>query len=229
MLPCQSFLPHAFGCMVIVPGLFNKHLFLWIVCIEKYVMDLKVAVIYGSVRSNRQGIKAAKYLNRKLKDRGYYVDFIDPLVYQLPFLDKMYKEYEPGQAPENIQKLADIFSAADGFLIVSGEYNHSIPPALKNLLDHFQAEYVFKPSAIAAYSAGMFGGMRVAVHLRAVLAELGMPAISSIQPFPRVQKSFDENGTPQNEHIEPSTNRFLSEFEWYMNALKRQREEGTPF
>ena len=96
-------------------------------------------------------------------------------------------------------------------------------------LDHFQSEYVFKPSAIASYSAGMFGGMRVAVHLRAVLAELGMPAISSIQPFPWVQKSFDEEGTPQNEYIEPSTNRFLGEFEWYMKALKRQRQEGTPF
>jgi NAD(P)H-dependent FMN reductase len=141
----------------------------------------------------------------------------------------MYKEYEPGHAPENIQKLADIFNAADGFLVVTGEYNHSIPPALKNILDHFQSEYVFKPSAIASYSAGMFGGMRVAVHLRAVLAELGMLSISSIQSFPRVQKSFDEEGVPQNEHIEPSTNRFLDEFEWYMKALKRQRQEGTPF
>ena len=192
-------------------------------------MDLRVALIYGSVRTARQGIKAAKYLRRKLGERGYHVDFIDPLEYKLPLLDKMYKEYEPGHAPENIQKLADIFNAADGFLVVTGEYNHSIPPALKNILDHFQSEYLFKPSAIASYSAGMFGGMRVAVHLRAVLAELGMLSISSIQPFPRVQKSFDEEGTPQNEHIEPSTNRFLDEFEWYMKALKRQRQEGTPF
>jgi NAD(P)H-dependent FMN reductase len=192
-------------------------------------MELKAVVIYGSVRSNRQGIRAARYLHCKLKERGYHVDFIDPLEYQLPFLDKMYKEFEPGKAPENIQQIADIFKAADGFIVVTGEYNHSIPPALKNILDHFQAEYMFKTSAIASYSAGMFGGMRVAVHLRAVLAELGMPAISTIQPFPRVQKAFDNDGTPLNEHIEPSTNRFLDEFEWYMKALKRQREEGTPF
>ena len=59
-------------------------------------MDLKVAVIYGSVRTDRQGIKAAKYLHAKLLERGYQVDFIDPLEYKLPFLDKMYKEYEPG-------------------------------------------------------------------------------------------------------------------------------------
>jgi len=192
-------------------------------------MDYKVALIYGSVRTERQGIKAARFLNRKLEERGYQVNLVDPLEYKLPLLDRMYKEYEPGQAPENIQKLADIFREADGFIVVSGEYNHSVPPALKNILDHFQSEYLFKPSAIASYSAGIFGGMRVAVHLRAILAELGMPAISSLLPFPRVQRSFDEEDRPTNDFIEPSTKRFLDEFDWYMKALKRQREEGTPF
>jgi len=192
-------------------------------------MSLKVAVVYGSVRSERQGIKAAKYLSRKLQERGIDASLIDPMEYNLPLLDKMYKEYNAGEAPSAMHELHDIFAGADGFLIVSGEYNHSIPPALKNILDHFQSEYVFKPGAIASYSAGMFGGMRVAVHLRAVLAELGMLSISSIQPFPKVQDSLDDEGNPRNEFIEPSTNRFLNEFEWYLNALKKAREQGTPF
>jgi NAD(P)H-dependent FMN reductase len=192
-------------------------------------MNLNVALIYGSVRTERQGIKAARYLRKKLMDRDHHVDLIDPLEYKLPFLDKMYKEYESGRAPENIQKIADIFTAADGFVVVTGEYNHSLPPALKNILDHFQSEYLFKPSAIASYSAGMFGGMRVAVHLRAVLAELGMPSISSILPFPKVQDALDENDQPTNRFIEPSANRFLDELEWYMKAMKRQRQDGTPF
>jgi len=192
-------------------------------------MNLNVALIYGSVRTERQGIKAARYLREKLMDRDHHVDLIDPLEYKLPFLDKMYKEYESGRAPENIQKIADIFTAADGFVVVTGEYNHSLPPALKNILDHFQSEYLFKPSAIASYSAGMFGGMRVAVHLRAILAELGMPSISSILPFPKVQDALDENDQPTNRFIEPSANRFLDELEWYMIAMKRQRQDGTPF
>jgi len=192
-------------------------------------MSLKVAIIYGSVRSARQGIKAAKYLNRKLKERGIEASLIDPMEYKLPLLDKMYKEYNAGEAPSAMQEVHDIFAGADGFLIVSGEYNHSIPPALKNILDHFQSEYLFKPGAIASYSAGMFGGMRVAVHLRAVLAELGMLSISSIQPFPKVQDNIDDEGNPKNEFIEPSTNRFLDEFEWYLKALKTAREKGKPF
>jgi len=192
-------------------------------------MNLTISIIYGSVRTDRQGIKAARYLENKLKDRGIQVHFVDPLKYQLPLLDKMYKEYEPGKAPEAMQKLAEKFTGSDGFLIVTGEYNHSIPPALKNILDHFQSEYLFKPSAIASYSAGMFGGMRAAVHLRAILAELGMPSISSIQPFPGIGNLFDENLNPQNEFIDPSTKRFLDEFIWYAEALKSKRAEGTPF
>jgi len=78
-----------------------------------------------------------------------HIHFIDPLEFNLPLLDKMYKEYEPGSAPAPMEKLARLFNESDGFLIVTGEYNHSIPPALKNLLDHFQSEYFFKPSAIA--------------------------------------------------------------------------------
>lgn len=193
-------------------------------------MELNVSLIYGSVRTGRQGIKAAKYLEKKLQERNIKVHFIDPLEYTLPFLDKMYKEYEQGKAPENMEKLAQMFRDSDGFLIVTGEYNHSIPPALKNLLDHFQSEYFFKPSAIASYSAGNFGGVRSAVHLRDIVGELGMPAISSMLPFFVIGSLFDENLVPQNKFTEPSAQRFLDEFEWYMEAFKNQRlQQGTPY
>jgi len=192
-------------------------------------MNLTISLIYGSLRTERQGIKAARYLEKKLRERNLNVHFIDPMEYNLPFLDKMYKEYEQGKAPENMNKLAQMFGDSDGFLIVTGEYNHSIPPALKNLLDHFQSEYFFKPSAIASYSAGNFGGVRSAVHLRVILGELGMPAISSMLPFPFIESLFDEKLVPQNKFTEPSTQKFLDEFEWYLRAFKKERTNGTPY
>lgn len=192
-------------------------------------MELTISIIYGSVRSDRQGIKAARYLERKLQDRNIKVNFIDPLEFNLPLLDKMYKEYAPGSAPESMETLAHLFNQSDGFLIVTGEYNHSIPPALKNLLDHMQSEYYFKPSAIASYSAGRFGGVRAATHLRVIAGELGMPAISSMLPFPEIEEFFDDKLVPVNQRAEKSTARFLNEFIWYLEALKNQRAEGTPY
>ena len=81
-----------------------------------------------------------------------------------------------------LERLAGLIKAADGFIIVSGEYNHSIPPALSNLLDHFLEEYFWRPSAIVCYSAGPFGGVRAAMQLRAMLCELGTPSIPSLLP-----------------------------------------------
>src|SRR5216683_1400388 len=61
---------------------------------------------------------------------------------------------------------------------------------------HFPEEYFFRPSAIVCYSAGQFGGVRAAMHLRATLAELGMPSIASLLPVPRVQDAFTPSGDP---------------------------------
>jgi NAD(P)H-dependent FMN reductase len=128
-----------------------------------------------------------------------------------------------------MENLAGLLEESDGFLIVTGEYNHSIPPALKNLLDHFQSVYYFKPSAISSYSVGSFGGVRAAVHLRVIAGELGMPAISSMLPFPLIGDLFNEDFIPKNKQIESSAERFLDEFEWYTEAFKRQRETGVPY
>jgi NAD(P)H-dependent FMN reductase len=192
-------------------------------------MELNIAIIYGSVRSERQGIKAANFFIKKLQERKIKTSLIDPLEMKLPLLDKMYKEYNPKEALPAMQEISEALSQADGFLIVTGEYNHSIPPALKNLLDHFQREYFFKPSAIVSYSAGNYAGVRAAVHLRAILGELGTPSISSMFPIAQIQNSFDENGNSLDSFYEDRSKRFLDEFIWYTEALKVARVKGIPY
>ncbi len=187
-------------------------------------MALKIAVVYGSVRSERQGIKGARFVVEQLKKRKHDVTFIDPLEYKLPLLDKRYFEYEKGRAPAMLEKLAKTFTEADAFVLVTGEYNHAIPPALLNILDHFYGEYNQKPSAIASYSMGPFGGIRAAIQLREVAAELQMPSIPIVFAMPSVHSSFDEKGNAIDKPYEERIKKFLDELEWYADALKAARE-----
>jgi NAD(P)H-dependent FMN reductase len=175
------------------------------------------------------GIRAARLLVDALAARGHQPVLVDPLEEQLPLLDRMYKEYPKGQAPAGLERLAELYRRADGFVIVSGEYNNGIPPALKNLLDYFLEEYFWRPSAIVCYSAGQFGGVRAAMQLRMTLAELGMSSIPSIFPIPRIGQALDEEGHPLEGWVASRIERFLAEFFWYARAMQRERAEGTPY
>jgi NAD(P)H-dependent FMN reductase len=193
-------------------------------------MTLLFPVILGSVRRDRQGIKAARYIIDKLKARGDEPVLVDPCEKQLPLLDRMYKEYPKGETPPVMEELADLFRRADGFVIVSAEYNQSVPPALKNLLDHFLEEYFWRPSAILSYSAGRFGGVRAAVALRTILSEMGMPSVPTVLSIPTIGDALNEDGSSNEAWIDKSADRFLQEFEWYAKALKAQRAaEGVPY
>jgi NAD(P)H-dependent FMN reductase len=191
-------------------------------------MTLNTVVLLGSVRADRQGIKAAQFIIRQLETRGHRAALVDPLVKRLPLLDRMYKEYEPGRAPSVLEELAGLYRRADGFVIVTGEYNQSVPPALKNLLDHFLEEYFWRPSAILSYSAGRFGGVRAAVALRTILPELGMPSLPSTLAIPNIASSLSSDGMANEDWIERAAARFLAEFEWYAGALAAKRAAGPP-
>ncbi len=189
---------------------------------------LHISILYGSYRSKRVGIRAALFAQSLLQKRCKCT-LVDAKAYELPMLDKMYKEYKAGEAPKSMQQLHDILSDSDGYVVVSGEYNHSLPPGLKNLLDHFQSEYIFKPVGIMTYSVGAYGGVRAAVHVRAVLGELGMASISSMYAVPKIASTLDENGGASESKQEERFERFADELLWYAKALKAAREEGTPF
>jgi NAD(P)H-dependent FMN reductase len=187
----------------------------------------KIALFVGSVRRDRQGIKVARWIERKLADRNHTVYFIDPLELNLPLLDRMYKEMR-----DPLPKLRDIWikiKDAEGYLAVTPEYNRSTSAAMKNTLDYFLEEYYFKPSAIVSYSAGNFGGINAAQQLRLVFAELGAPSIPSSFTISRVMNAFSQSGDLIDTSYDKRVIRFLSEFEWYIEAFKCQREKGTPY
>jgi NAD(P)H-dependent FMN reductase len=128
-------------------------------------MRNRILVFYGSYRSDRMGIRLALFVVERLRRRGDDVELIDAKAINLPMLDRMYKEYPKGEAPEPLERLAGKIRDADGFVLITGEYNWGVQPGLKNLTDHFLEEWFWRPAAIASYSAGRFSGARAANRL----------------------------------------------------------------
>lgn len=189
---------------------------------------LTIPILFGSVRHDRAGTRACRWIMREIAARGHEPVLIDAAAIGLPLLDRMYKEFAPGAAPAPLDDLAELYRRADGFLIVSGEYNHAAPAALKNLLDIFLEEYFWRPSGIVCYSAGQFGGVRAAMQLRMTLAELGMSSVPSLLPVPRIAEAIDQDGNALVPGLDASRDRFLDEFLWYAETLAAGRAAGVP-
>ena len=86
-------------------------------------MSDKILILYGSYRFDRQGIRLADHLVRAFTARGASPELVDAKAIGLPMLSRMYKEYPKGEAPPELETLADKIRAADAFVFVTGEYN----------------------------------------------------------------------------------------------------------
>jgi NAD(P)H-dependent FMN reductase len=180
------------------------------------------------------GDRVAKWVVAQLKGRGHEAVLVDAAALKLPLLDKMWKELKNGTDAgqealrHKLRPLAKLYERVDGFAVVSAEYNHSIPPALSNLIDYFLEEYAYRPSAIVCYSAGPFGGVRAAMQLRAMLAEVGMSSIPSLQTIAKVGDALSADGVALTQDLAERAGAFFDEFEWYMQALQDGRARTDP-
>jgi NAD(P)H-dependent FMN reductase len=188
-------------------------------------------VFYGSYRSERMGIRLANFVVEGLRGRGEDVELIDAKAVGLPMLDRMYKEYPKGAAPDALENLAEKIRKADGFVFVTGEYNWGIQPGLKNLTDHFLEEFFWRPAAIASYSAGRFAGARAATAWHGTLSEMGMVVISTTIAVGSIAQTLAADAQPIGEGgkaLEHAFPRFADDLAWWMEAAKAQRERRKP-
>jgi NAD(P)H-dependent FMN reductase len=203
---------------------------------------MKYLVFLGTVRDStppkpaRLGERVAKacvnYLEQSFDNAE--VELIDPLDYPFEDVFKPHFSYHEKDVPEQLDALAKKIEAADAYVMVSPEYNHSMSPALANLLNHFGASlYSYKPSAIVTYSAGQWGGVRAAVNMRTFLSELGCLPVSAMIHVPKAQTVFEENGkfTQEVEDTERWIQYFgrtLNQLCWWAEAAQKQREALNP-
>jgi NAD(P)H-dependent FMN reductase len=194
-------------------------------------MSHRILVLYGSYRSDRSGIRFAKFLVRSFSERGDDAELIDAKQIGLPMLDRMYKEHAAGSAPPAMEALAHKIRAADAFVFVTGEYNWGMQPGLKNLTDHYLEEWFWRPAAIASYSAGRIAGARSGFLWHGTLSEMGMVVISSTLAVGPVTQALDENGLATGDlgqNLAKAFSRFADDLAWWTEAAAAQRARKAP-
>ena len=190
-------------------------------------MPLYLPILYGTVREGRRSWAVATWIEGRMRKRpGITTRLFDPR--DLPFgnLERRVKE-TPVPSPE-IEAFGAEIQRADGYVVVTPEYNFGIPGALKNLLDPFYREWNHKPFGVVT-AGGMSGGLRPADQLRIGIPGLGAVSIPMVLPVHEVETAFDDHGPVADVPAwESRADRFLAQLEWYAGALARARSLGLP-
>ncbi len=172
-------------------------------------MTYFIPLILGTGREGNESEKIAQFVFEEAKKYNFEVLLIKPREY----LDQ---PFTGGMREEKRNKLSEIFSRADGFLIVSPEYNHGYPGELKLLLDEFYEEYQHKPVGICGVSAGKLGGARMVEQLRLVFIELQAIPLRNAVYF-----SYISNFEKEKENYREFLKKLFEELKYYCEINKR--------
>ncbi len=178
-------------------------------------MPLNIPVLYGSIRDGRKSEPAGKFVHAELLKYGVESPYVTPQeVHRAGSIEKTY--------PATWKK---IMQSADALIIVSPEYNHGYPGALKEMLDSLYEEYNYKPVGICG-AAGGLGGGRMVEQLRQVAIELKLTPIREALYFPMVWSMFNVDGSIKDPSpYVPRLEGFFKELFWYAETLKEGREK----
>jgi len=188
--------------------------------------SLRLAVIVGSVRAGRFGPTVSDWFAGEARKYGAYeVDLID-LAEAEHVLPVAFPDFG-APLPAGVERVRDGLSArlaaADAFVIVTPEYNHSFPASLKNTVDWFRTEWYAKPVAFVSYG-GMAGGQRAVEQLRQVFPELHAVTVRQTLSFHMAWERFAEDGRPRDEEAAGTAAKgMLRQLEWWGNALREAR------
>lgn len=190
-------------------------------------MELDLPILVGTVRAERRTIHVARYAQGLLAKRpGVATHLWDPI--DLPFGNLVHREWEMTERPAAVDEFVRAMDRADGFVIVTPEYNFGIPGTLKNLLDHLYDEWNRKPFGFVT-TGGIAGGIRAQDQLRQVISGIRAVTIPTALPVQRIDITWDADG-PKADRADWDArfDRFFTELEWYARALKTARAEPVP-
>lgn len=177
--------------------------------------ELNIPVLLGTNRKERKSVHAAKWLVGQMEKRPEIrTRLFDVAEFKLP-----HDDYGQG-LKDSFPEWRDAIIQADGLVIVAPEYNHGYPGSLKAVLDLLLPEYIHKSVAFVGVSAGVWGGTRVIEAMVPMCRELGLAVTFTDLNFPRVQKTFDDEGRLLDQAFEQRAKDFLDELVWMSTVLK---------
>lgn len=190
---------------------------------------LQLAILIGSVRQGRFGPTVGDWFAGRARQHAEFrVDLIDLERVALPLAQPAFGTSPTPEALAALDGLTPRLATADAFVVVTPEYNHSFPAALKNAIDWHYGQWRAKPVGFVSYG-GVSGGLRAVEALRPVFAELHAVTVRDTVSFHDVRGRFDAQGNP----VEPDgCNRaaavLLDQLGWWAHAL-RDAKATSPY
>lgn len=178
---------------------------------------LYIPVILGTIREARRSARVAELVVQAgQRFTEVETELLDP---------KQFNFQGEGEGPENKnQRFSAITARADGFFIVTPEYNHGYPGTLKQMLDSEFNNYLHKAVALAGVSSGPWGGVRAIHSLLPTLRRLGLATLPVDVQFPNVKELFDEDGNLKGESPDERLENIWKDLIKLAKVLRQGRE-----
>jgi NAD(P)H-dependent FMN reductase len=190
-----------------------------------------IQIIVGTTRPGRFSEKPVAWLTDRLGGRtDLELEVLDLRDHPLPLYDsaispaRANREYQD----ERVVRLGQALDRADGYIIVTSEYNHGYPASLKNAMDFVFPEFHRKPVTFVGY--GNVGGARAIEQLRLVAVEFEMAPLRHavhilpdvMLPAMRAEPFSLEVFTPLDQRLEA----MIEELLWWTTTLAAGRAGG---
>jgi NAD(P)H-dependent FMN reductase len=171
-----------------------------------------ISIISSSIRTGRKSHNVALYFQNFINEnRLATVEILDLASYNFPIFEAPLK-YQPNPSMVALEFKNKIISS-DGIIIVTPEYNGSIPASLKNVIDLLYEEWHRKPIAFSTVSSGYFGGLQALTHLQFIFWKVRAWTFTANFPVSKVQEKFDDFGVPTNkQETDEFAQIFIDEF-----------------
>jgi len=196
---------------------------------------VKLQIIIGSTRGGRNADSVCHWLLPFAKAHpAFTVELLDLRDWPLPLFQETMASVgdfsDPTYSDPLVKRWNDKIKEADAYLIVTPEYNHSVPAVLKNAIDTVFCSYGFrhKPVAFVGYSLGVAAGVRAVEHLNQIMLEAEAVPIRTQTLVPLVSGAFDVDGQPRVPALNVGLAVMLEDLAWMAQTLKAGRTAGSP-